>query len=86
MDRDMMRELNPLLAIREGQEGIIHSITGGRGLISRLAAMGIAPGIKIKVVRNSGGPLLIATNGAKVAIGRGQASKIIIISLSQGNP
>ncbi|MDI6889328.1 MAG: FeoA family protein [Thermodesulfovibrionales bacterium] len=46
--------------------------------MSRLAAMGIAPGIWLKVLRNNRGPLLVITNGTRIAIGRGQASRIMI--------
>lgn len=40
--------------------------------------MGIAPGIWLKVLRNNRGPLLVITNGTRIAIGRGQASRIMI--------
>lgn len=75
----MAIDLFPLISLVEGEEGVVHSISGGRGLTSRLASMGIAPGIRIKILRNSGGPVVILTNGTRVAIGRGQASRIMII-------
>lgn len=75
----MAIDLFPVISLVEGEEGIVHSILGGRGLIIRLAAMGIAPGIRIKILRNSGGPVVILTSGTRVAIGRGQASRIMII-------
>lgn len=71
-------DLLPLIALREGEEGLIHFISGGYGLISRLASMGIAPGTQITVLRNSGGPLLVLTNGTRIAIGKGQSSKIMV--------
>jgi len=71
-------DLQPLVTLREREEGIIHFISGGYGLISRLASMGIAPGTRISVLRNSGGPLLVLTNGTRIAIGKGQASKIMV--------
>lgn len=70
--------LIPLNTLKEGEEGIIHFIKGGYGLIGRFASMGIAPGIRVTVLRNSGGPILILTNGARIAIGKGQASKIMV--------
>lgn len=73
------KNLFPLISLDEGEEGIVHSISGGWGLTSRLAAMGIAPGSKVKILRNDRGPLLVVTNGTRIAIGRGQASKIIVI-------
>ncbi|MBE0425158.1 MAG: ferrous iron transport protein A [Nitrospirae bacterium] len=74
-------DLLPLIALREGEEGLIHFISGGYGLISRLASMGIAPGTQVTVLRNSGGPLLLLTNGTRIAIGKGQSSKIMVCKL-----
>lgn len=71
-------DLTPLITLKEGEEGIIHFISGGYGLISRLASMGIAPGTRVTVLRNSGGPLLLFTNGTRIAIGKGQSSKIMV--------
>lgn len=68
----------PLISLQEGEEGIIQDIKGGRGLVGRLASLGVTSGMRIKVVRNIGGPLIIATNGTKIAIGRGQALKIFV--------
>ena len=75
----MAMDLFPLISLVEGEEGVVHSISGGRGITSRLAAMGIAPGMRIRILRNSGGPVVILTNGTRVAIGRGQASRIMLI-------
>jgi ferrous iron transport protein A len=65
--------------VKEGQEVKVVDIQGGRGVIQRLAEMGIVPGVKIKVIANSGGPLLIALGSSRIALGRGLASKIICI-------
>ncbi len=77
-DKNLNRHLVMLSSLREGEGGIVHSILGRRGMISRLAAMGLAPGIEIRVLRNSWGPVIVLTANTRVAIGRGQASKILI--------
>jgi Fe2+ transport system protein FeoA len=74
MDNDIV----PLSLLGEGEEGIIHLISGGHKMVSRLASMGIISGTKIKVVRNIGGPLIVTINGSRIAIGRGQARKIAV--------
>ncbi|MEW6569823.1 MAG: FeoA family protein [Nitrospirota bacterium] len=74
----MTVDLLPLNSLREGEKGIIHFISGGYGLISRLASMGMAPGMQVTILRNSGGPLLVLTNGTRIAIGKGQSSKIMV--------
>ena len=58
---------------------MIESLHGGRGLVSRLAVLGFIPGQKINMVQNFGhGPLIVKVRGARVALGRGEASKIIV--------
>lgn len=73
------KNLLPLSSLGEGEEGIVYSISGRRGITNRLAAMGIAPGIKVKVLINSSGSLLVLANRTRIAIGKGQARKITII-------
>jgi len=72
----MTDDITPLISLREGEEGIIQLVSGGAGLIGRLASLGITSGVKVRIVRNIGGPLLVTTNGTRIAIGRGQAQKI----------
>lgn len=53
--------------------------TGGHSMINRLAALGFTPGAKIDMAQNYGhGPLIVMVRGARVALGRGEASKIIV--------
>ncbi len=77
-DEDLNRDLVLLSSLGEGEVGTIHSILGRTGMINRLAAMGLAPGAEVKVLRNSWGPVIVLTANTRVAIGRGQASKILI--------
>jgi len=74
----MKGDLVPLTLMEEGEEGVVHSISAGFGLITRLAAMGISPGTRIKVFRNSWGPVIVIAGGTRIAIGRGQASRIMV--------
>lgn len=62
----------------EGEEASVVEITGGRGLKVRLASMGIVPGARIKVLRNRAGLLILSTAGTRLAIGRGQAQRILV--------
>jgi Fe2+ transport system protein FeoA len=77
-DRKTDKKLFPVTSLKEDEEGVIHSISGGLSLISRLAGMGIVPGTEIKVLRNSRGPVIVLVNNTRVALGRGQASKILV--------
>ncbi|WP_202319242.1 FeoA family protein [Archaeoglobus neptunius] len=68
----------PLSALREGQEGRIVAVNGGRGCTVRLMSMGIAPGKKIKIAGRRGGALLVSVNGTKFVVGRGLAMKVAV--------
>ena len=71
--------LIPLFMLREGEEGIVEKIYGGRGLVKRLLDLGFTPGTRIKVLHsNSYGPLVIEVRGSKLAIGRGIARKVYV--------
>jgi len=52
-------------------------IDTGLGFRSRLAAMGLVPGVAVRVLRNSGhGPAVVEVKGTRLALGRGVASKM----------
>jgi len=68
----------PLALAREGTKGTVVTIVGGRGVFSRLIAMGIIPGREVEVLMNRGGALLVSVNGSKFVLGRGIAMKVII--------
>lgn len=59
-------------------EVTVRSIQCGEGCRARLASLGITPGVRIRVLRNAGGPLLLEVRGSRLALGRGIASKILV--------
>ncbi len=76
----------PLSTLREGDEGKVVGISGGRGCSARLMAMGIVPGKKVRVAGRRGGAILVSVNGTKFVIGRGLAMKIAVDTDAQGDP
>jgi len=69
----------PLTMIREGSKAVLRSVEGGRQLCSRLAALGLLPGVELEVIQNSGhGPFVIAVKGSRIVIGRGMAERIAV--------
>lgn len=53
--------------------------SNGRSEINRLASLGFTPGAEIGMMQNYGhGPLIVTVRGARVALGRGEADKIIV--------
>ncbi len=66
-------------SLEEGHEAIVYSLAGGKNFSSRLAGMGVVPGVRIKVLRKSGGSVIIFASGTRVALGTGEANKILVI-------
>lgn len=67
----------PLSALKPGQGGVIRQIAGGRGLLNRLAAMGLMPGMEIRVVRSIG-PMLVEVRSSRLVLGRGLVGHILV--------
>ncbi len=54
----------PLTMVREGTRAVLRSITSGRQMRGRLAALGLLPGTELEVVQNSGkGPFIVRGAG-----------------------
>ena len=67
----------PLSMVHEGDQATLLSISGGRQLRGRLAALGLLPGTSLEVIQNSGhGPFIVGVRGSRIVIGRGMASRI----------
>jgi len=65
-----------LSEVKAGREVTVVAIEGGRGLCSRLAALGLLPGSRLKVTGNLGGPVLVEVKGSRISLGRGMARKV----------
>jgi len=67
----------PLTKVGTGAKAILSSITGGRQLRGRLAALGLLPGTELQVVQNSGqGPFVVSVRGSRIVLGRGMAARM----------
>lgn len=59
---------------------------GGHGFLSRLASLGFTPGADLRVVQNYGhGPIIVNLRGTRVALGRGEAEKILVERQAEGD-
>lgn len=64
---------------RQGTAVAYARVAAGHLLRSRLAAMGLVPGVRIRVIRQNGrGPVLIGVHGTRLALGRGMAERIFV--------
>ncbi|MGD0660886.1 MAG: ferrous iron transport protein B [Syntrophorhabdales bacterium] len=68
--------------LKEGEEGVVRSIAGRESLTSRLAAMGIVTGTTIKMLRNGAGPVIVFASDTRLALGRLEASRILVAKTS----
>jgi ferrous iron transport protein A len=71
--------VRPLADLATGTAGTVHRLLGGRLFAGRLAALGISTGVEVTVLRNSrAGPLAVMVRGTRIALGRGEASKVLV--------
>ncbi|MCD6328408.1 ferrous iron transport protein A [bacterium] len=69
----------PLTTAKLGQKVMLKSIDAGRGLRSRLNAMGIVPGVDLVVMNTTfAGPMVVMVKKSKVILGRGIATKMMV--------
>jgi len=69
----------PLTQLDTHQNGAVAELQGGRGFVSRLATLGFTPGAPLKMVQNFGfGPVIVLVRDTRIALGRGEASKIFV--------
>jgi len=69
-----------LAQMQNGQSGVVIEILGRRGIISRLSALGIRPGLRVTKLSSMfmRGPVTIQVGNAQLAIGFGMANKIMV--------
>jgi ferrous iron transport protein B len=67
-----------ITSLHEGDQGVIHSIEGGSAITSRLAGMGIVTNARFRIAQASGGLIIIQVADTKIALGQGEASKIMV--------
>jgi len=69
----------PLSTAKAGERVRLVRVDAGRGLNSRLAAMGLVANVELKVVSNGHpGPFVLIVKDAKVVLGRGVTRKIMV--------
>ncbi len=60
------------------------AIQVGLELTSRMTSLGLTPGVRVNVLQNIGrGPIIINVRGTHVALGRGEAEKLLVESSAE---
>lgn len=74
------KRLITLDELEAGNEGKVVEIKGGHGVSSRLEALNLRVGKKVKKVSAMmmRGPITVDIDGKHIAMGRGMASKVIV--------
>lgn len=73
------RPILPLEQIAAGAHAIVREIRGGADFSGRLAGMGLTKGACIEMLQNAGhGPVLVRAHETRIALGRGEALKILV--------
>jgi ferrous iron transport protein A len=69
-----------LTQMKTGERGTIIELYGGYGMVARLEAMGIRPGVMLTKVSSQimRGPVTVKIGNTQVAIGFGMARKVIV--------
>lgn len=69
----------PLSEAPEGVELRVVSIDArGWGIVRRLLEIGLTPGTVVKVVSRAPGPIIVEVRGARFALGRGHARRVMV--------
>lgn len=72
-----------IISLRElpaGGVGQVTALTGGHGLVARLAALGLTPGAMVTVLQNPGhGPLIVLVRESRLVLGRGEAGHVTVL-------
>lgn len=75
----MKGPLMPLAMVSPGVVVRLVDIRAGRGLTTRLADMGLTPGVNIRVINSQmPGPVVVDLRGSRLILGHGVAHKIIV--------
>ena len=73
----------PLTEAKRGELVELVEINGGRKLARRMVELGLTTGIKLKVLHDSGGPMIIAIRDSRIALGRGMAEKLNVLPIEE---
>ncbi|MHB0876316.1 MAG: FeoA family protein [Anaerolineae bacterium] len=69
----------PLASLEAGESGLVVGCASGQKCLSRLAAMGFTPGARVTMISNyRHAPVLVLVHGSRVALGRGEATKVFV--------
>jgi ferrous iron transport protein A len=82
---DQNSSLQALSDLPVQKRASVRALRGGRDFIGRMATLGFVPGSVVTVIQNYGhGPVLVTVKDAQIALGRGEALKVLVELLPEG--
>lgn len=76
--------MKSLSEIAVGHSSIVHQLRGGKDFLGRMTALGFTIGSEVKVIQNYGhGPLIALIRNTRVALGRGEALKVLVEEINE---
>lgn len=68
-----------LALVKTGESVSVSDLSGGKGFKSRVLAMGFTPDARVTMMQNHNrGPVIVYLRDSQVALGRGEAEKILV--------
>jgi ferrous iron transport protein A len=79
---DQDESLQALSDLPAKKRALVHVLRGGKDFTSRMGTLGFTPGTVVTVIQNYGhGPVLVTVKDVRVALGRGEALKVLVEAL-----
>jgi ferrous iron transport protein A len=79
---DQNRDLQALSSLPVKKHALVRVLSGGKDFTSRMGTLGFTPGTVVTVIQNYGhGPVLVTVKDVRIALGRGEALKVLVESL-----
>jgi ferrous iron transport protein A len=76
---DQNKRLQALSDLPAKKRASVRLLRGGKDFTSRMGTLGFVPGSIVTVIQNYGhGPVLVTVKDARVALGRGEALKVLV--------
>ena len=69
----------PLILASEDERVRVVAVGGGRGMVRKLADLGLSAGCEVTVLRRErGGPMVVARDEMRLALGAGIAHRVLV--------
>ena len=80
------KRILPLGELAEGAQARVLQVQGGQAFRGRVATLGFTLGAPLRLLQNAGrGPVIVLIRGTRVALGRGEALKVLVAPEESGD-